>query len=61
MIDFLIRIHSSEELLSGNSINPADIEIESSDWVLNHIPLILFGNMFDYSILCFYDRVGLYH
>lgn len=53
MIDFLVLIHSSEEILSGNSINPADIEVEIGDRLSDHVPLILFSDMFHNGILGF--------
>jgi len=56
MVNFLVLIHSSEEILSCNAINPTYIKIEIRNRVGNHVPFILFSNMFDNSILGFYDK-----
>lgn len=53
MVDFLVLIHSGEEVLPCNTIYPADIEVEIGYRLGDHVPFIFFGNMFDDSILCF--------
>lgn len=56
MIYFLVLIHSCKEILSCNTINPADIKVKIGDRVSDHVPFVFFSDMFDNSILSFYDK-----
>lgn len=53
VIDFLMRLHASEEIAFDVIISPTDIEVKVEYWVSLHPPFMFFCDMFDYCILSF--------
>ena len=59
VIDFLMGLHSCEEIWFDVVVGPAQIEGEISEWFCLQKPFILFGDMFDDSVLCICVGLGL--
>ncbi len=53
MVDFLVGLHAGEEFWLDVVVGPADVEVEGGGGVSLHVPLMLFGDMFDDGILSF--------